>query len=270
MFKKISYTLLSTFLFAINTTLTSMLIISVLLYFYAESWLGVKPFTPSELLMWFSDLRATERTALLSSLLTVAGFLVAFATASYSWKAKTLAEIKIKTADDIDESFTRCTTLINKCHLYVDFLINYKEKERQYDDYEKTSFFNQHNSEIMPNFLRNREELKELYFTSYHLQSKHCTILALQPYILNSNMTKAIQSLKVICQNIDFALPKRVLTPDQFLSVVDFEMVKRFKIDINNNHLPFNEAAGAIRGALLSDITGFNLGLIVSLITLRK
>ncbi|WP_435794386.1 hypothetical protein [Neptuniibacter pectenicola] len=61
-----------------------MLFLALGLYYYGYSLFGVEAYTFPQLIDWFAAQSEATKTALVGSIVTVIGFLIAFATATYN------------------------------------------------------------------------------------------------------------------------------------------------------------------------------------------
>ena len=108
------------FLFA---TVFGALILVVGIYFYIEYCTTVSPFNSIELVTWIISLEAGYKIALLSSSVTIVGFVVAFHTATINWRNQMRAQLKVQAAGEIENFFAAVSRNITTADLYVKSLI---------------------------------------------------------------------------------------------------------------------------------------------------
>lgn len=104
-------------------SLTGLLIFLAALWWYLR-WNGqVKPFGPGELVLWFESQRDDVKLALAAMLLTLMGFMVAFWTASMTWRRQKELELRIEASKAIHARFERALRPLNSLEAYLDVLI---------------------------------------------------------------------------------------------------------------------------------------------------
>ncbi|MFM4972062.1 hypothetical protein ACEUCG_11040 [Aeromonas veronii] len=81
-------------------------ILVLFLYFEADELFSITPYTPEQLLLWFSSQSESTITALLSTIITVIGFMLTYATATANWKGQLLANLKLQAAGELDVFFS--------------------------------------------------------------------------------------------------------------------------------------------------------------------
>jgi hypothetical protein len=97
-----------------------LLITSVLLYFGTSIFGESKPFNFAQLILWIDGLPIDSKTSAVASVLTIVGFLIAFQTATASWKAEALANLKSHVAAEIEQFFSEASRLTSDAEIYVD------------------------------------------------------------------------------------------------------------------------------------------------------
>jgi hypothetical protein len=93
------------------------------LYAYAVTYTSINPLTPSELVSWIAVLSSEYKVALLSSLVTIVGFVVAFHTATINWRNQMRAQLKAQAAGEIESFFAVASGNITTASLHVESLI---------------------------------------------------------------------------------------------------------------------------------------------------
>ena len=104
-------------------TITGAFILSLLLYWAMWSVGVPRPLTFAQLLLWVDELPKESKTAVVTSFLTVVGFLVAFHTATVNWKAAALAKMKADVAGEIELFFNEAARLTIDAQIYVRSLV---------------------------------------------------------------------------------------------------------------------------------------------------
>lgn len=100
-------------------------VFALLLLMYWIMWISgdPKPLTFAQLLLWVDGLQTESKTAVVTSVLTIFGFLVAFHTAKVNWKAGALTHLKAHVADEIELFFNEAARLTIDAKIYVRSLV---------------------------------------------------------------------------------------------------------------------------------------------------
>jgi hypothetical protein len=236
-------------------TLNGLLISSVSLYEYLWFFGDVKPFTAAQLVVWFSGLANEVKSSIITALITVVGFFVAFGAATSGWKEQARATLQISIADEIERFYDEVGKLITSMQIYAESVVNEINRIRS----EK---FNPENSLVLEIsikdavlFREKRKRLSAMSIEVYRLSSKHSSLLlpisgALQ--VLND----CEESLKRITEVMWIHLPDVSLdgpTPrTYFSSNVDLEEWSKFINVCENEDEHIGGLVGMLRGLLFA------------------
>ncbi len=83
-------------------SLYGILILLIILYFALPYFTDIQPYSFDELLLFVMNLDPQYKVAILTSLITVVGFLIAFQTATTTWKQQMHTNLSLQAANDID------------------------------------------------------------------------------------------------------------------------------------------------------------------------
>ncbi|WP_421326435.1 hypothetical protein [Aeromonas veronii] len=108
--------------------LYGVFILCIFIYLLCDDLFGFKPFTPIQLLEWFNIQSEGTKNSIVGALITVIGFMVAYASTSQNWKNQELVKLKLKAADEIENHIAACSGLIIKANIYAEWLIEAHEK----------------------------------------------------------------------------------------------------------------------------------------------
>jgi len=97
-------------------------------YLRADDLLGVAPYNAEQLIFWLVSQSESTKNALLSSSITVLGFMLAYATATANWKGQLLANLKLQAAGELDVFFAEYSKLATDCKIYASALIEAVDK----------------------------------------------------------------------------------------------------------------------------------------------
>jgi type IV secretory pathway TraG/TraD family ATPase VirD4 len=81
---------------------------SLVLYKYSQSLFGITPLGFGGLINWVVIQSESTKAALLGAIITIVGFLIAYATATANWKSQLLANLKVQAAGELEVFFAEC------------------------------------------------------------------------------------------------------------------------------------------------------------------
>lgn len=254
-------------------SLFGILISCYALYVFSESLFGAKPFNFDELIMWISDQEETTKAALMSSMVTVLGFLIAFAAATATWKSQLLANIKVQAANEMEVFFAECSKLAGECSIYATALVDAVDKIQKNCSIQEAAFLSHYNRDQGQGFIHNRERLVALGMEVHRLKGKYYNILLSAPGLL-AGLDSAISVLHNIIEKLWITVPFHIQgdenTVQTFVNQVNVVDCIALKETVDANFLELNFSSGHVRGNLLSTVVGFNFWTLFYLYKERK
>lgn len=248
--------------------LFGIFILSCALYYTAPSFLGVDPYSFSGLVVWFSDQEDSTKTSLLASIVTVMGFLIAFASASYNWRSQALSQLRIEAAAEIDRFFAQCTQRATDCRLYAEGLVEAVNEIQRGCDRDEAAFLARYHREKGLEFERHRQELVALGVEAHRLQGRYTNLLTLSPGLI-ANMQIAISALSRIIDEVWFNRPFIIdHDPDpvsSFIHQTNVAECLNFSKVVEDHFIDLNFSSGLVRGNLQSSVVGFSFWSLVFL-----
>jgi hypothetical protein len=237
------------------------LLISVWLYmhFFSET----KPWGGYELAIWIDELHHEAKTGVLTALVTVVGFTVAFQTATVAWKTQALDQLKFRLADEIEKFFGETSTLVNELTLYAERLIEVKSEIDQKGVNAGTSFAVQRIVDQAPKFAGARERLSELDVEVHGIAGRNLGLLSSMagaPEYLNEAISALGEITDVMWLPV---LP--VSQADQAITVgafTNYTSVEKYEklIQVCEHFLPLiTGGSGALVGALRQTVVTTNV-----------
>jgi len=82
-----------------------ILILSIILYNFSYSLGFGQPYNFSELMLWLDQLSENSKTAVLTSIITITGFLIAFSINSTIQKQHLMSQMRVEASNDIEVFF---------------------------------------------------------------------------------------------------------------------------------------------------------------------
>lgn len=255
------------------SNLYGIFILSIVLYLCSQSFFGVEPYNFKQLVDWCSMQSEGTKNSMLSAIITITGFLIAYATATYNWKAQALSQVRMQAAGEIDAFFSQCSHLVQECNIYAANLIEAINKIQKNDQFDNANFLAYYNRDQGKKFLQERQQLSSLGIEVHRLQGRYTNLLVLAPG-LKRNMELASQALNKITEKIWFNVPFHINNDENpiqsFVNQVNVSDCIQFKNVVEENCDLLSFTSGAVRGNLQSKVVGFNIWSLVYLIKERK
>jgi len=248
-------------------------ILFAIFYFFSHHITGVQPFNPIELIDWFAEQSDTLKALLVSSLVTVTGFLIAFQSATKNWKDQLVANIRVQASNDIDVVYTRINELISSINMYVDdnlkILSKIKNNAASIEIDSSLKFVLSKTDK----FLSERQELSLLSSRAFQLGSRYSMIFFLSQNTfdmlerINESVGKVTDKMWILAPTIDINNPGYL---KHYLWYVEEEKYKELSLQCNESHSYIAGMAGAVRGKLTANIFGVNLSMLFNIIRKGK
>jgi len=247
-------------------------LLSAATFAYFKYFADVWPYSASELLFWIDGLDKEYKVALLSSVVTIAGFIIAFHTATLNWKSQMLAQLKSQVAGEIEEFFAQITTDINSARIYAELLVRTVEEIQKGCSVDDALFKIQYIKQKTNVFIATRDRLS-LYSVEIHrLLGKNYNILS-SGWKLIENMESATNALMPISEKMWINVPiidiENPNYTNLFIKHVNVTGCNDFIQVCNENYNKINYWTGSVRGYLLSPIIGFNFFSYLTLLSIK-
>lgn len=249
-------------------TILGVFFLSTILYWAMWTLGEPKPFTPSQLVLWIDGIPSESKTAIVTSVLTVLGFLIAFHTATVNWKAEAVAHLKAKVADEIEAFFTEASRLTTDAEIYARSLVEAVNFFQSQGATTEAIFKIQRTVEKTSAFLTTRDCLSAMSVEVHSIAGRHYSVLSTV-----WGATKALEDCAAVfaqitqlmwirVPNMQADLPNPIA---QFVSQVDVTECVNFVDYCRGNSGFISGATGGVRGALLAPLVSFNLASLMSL-----
>jgi len=254
----------------INTSLWGLFILSTILYLFAESFGLPKPYNFSQLMAWVVGLPSDHKFTLVSSLLTILGFLIAFHIATKNWKDQMNATLRLEVANDIENFFDEVTRHLIDISLYAKSLSKAVDTLRKSENRAEIDFLTSHYAENASDIVATRTRLMALSREVYRLEARYSLILS-ATWGARSELRRATEAFEKIVPYLwirtptysdDDPNPKRT-----FFTQVDSKQCDELVRVYEENFDIINGMSGGVRGNLLSKIIEPNAATIFMLLS---
>jgi len=231
-------------------------------YLRADDLLGVAPYNAEQLIFWLVSQSESTKNALLSSSITVLGFMLAYATATANWKGQLLANLKLQAAGELDVFFAEYSKLATDCKIYASALIEAVDKIQKKCTLEEAIFLAGYNRDQGQIFIQKRQRLMAMGIDVFSFHGRYSTLLLSAPGLQSSldAATAAVSSINdMLWINVPFHIQGDEEVVQTFANQVNIADCLALKSAVDTHHGELNFSAGKVRGNLMSTVVGFNI-----------
>jgi hypothetical protein len=229
---------------------------------------GINPYNFEQLMSWLVSQSESTKTALLSSFVTVVGFMLAYATATANWKAQLLANLKLQAASELDVFFSEFSKLATGCEIYASALAEAVDKIQNKCTQDEAVFLTNYNRDQGKIFIQKRQRLIAMGIDVHGFNGRYGTLLLSAP-CLKSSLDTAITAVSSINDKLWINVPFHIQGDENivqtFVNQVNVGDCLALKSAVDKHHGELNFSAGSVRGNLMSTVVGFNLWTIYNL-----
>lgn len=236
-------------------------ILCVTLYYLSESLLGITPLSFHELINWISNQSEIMKVAILSSFITVIGFMMAYMTAISSLKKQFLTNLKMQAASELTAIFSECSHLASQCKIYAIAIIEAKEKILKGCSTQDAEFLANYYRTQGILFKQNRDRFISLVNEGYRSTGKYGSLMISHPK-LKADLDSAINALRIITDKLWILVPFDIegdTAPIQsFIEQVNDVKCNELINTVTNKGSELDYSYGGINGLLMSPVVNFN------------
>lgn len=229
--------------------------------------------TATDFISWVSGLSENYQIALITSLLTILGFVVAFYTATANWRNQMKAQLKLQVAGELEYFFAQVTSNITTARLYVESLIEAVNTIQKGDSIDDAVFSVGYLNGKANEFVSARDELSHASSEVHRLIGRNYTLLTSSLGLLES-VKLAAESISIISSKMWIHLPVVNLQDpnhiQSFLNQVNVTECSEFIQSCNVNYGKISGLSGNVQGSLTALIWGFSLPMYINLVKDRK
>lgn len=268
MFVSIAY--LANFLI---TKPTGILVLVLLLHYFSSSFGLGNSYSFSELMLWIDQLSSNSKTSVITSIITISGFLVAFSINSAIQKQQLMSQMKIEASNDIESFFNEASRKLSSANIYAKYLLEIVDNINNNQDQGSIEFHLQNVIKETNKYTLLRKNLQEQAIEVHRFQSKYSVIFA-SSWGVMSKLDAAVEGFIEITDNLYFNTPMlRFDDPnikETYIDQVNVDQCSDFITAYEKNYLVINEAIGGLRGVMLGSITGLNLSFLINFLKMDK
>jgi hypothetical protein len=254
----------------LTSHLWGILLSSALAYLFTLYCSGLGTLNIWELTLWLDNQSDESKGLLLSSALTVTGFLIAFQTATKNWKDEMRAQLRLQAVAEIQSLFNKITLLISSVEIYSNnhlrALQKIEVKEEPNDAFLAMQFAISQNDK----FLTERTELVSLQIQASGLFGKFShQLFAINRGVeelssINADIEKVIEAVWVLAPS------SAVLeSPDMFTlyaARINQGKFRELSAACEKFHPVIAAKVGALCGRLAAPVAEMNLGVFLNFV----
>lgn len=238
------------------TSAYGYLLLALIAYYLAGWFAASRPLTPSELGQWLIVQPRDVTIAIAQTLVTVVGFMLAFAVANFAWRNQRRTELRLAAGDEIQGFFQEICDLLISMGIYAELL---SEMRAMLDSPSSQSEVGSKADAVVrrtPEFVAARQRLSRLAIQVHSLRQKHELVLA-QQFLAMRCFQAAQDALERASKSMWILAPESIESPVgtmMFVSKCDSTTWKTFEKDADEARKRISMTAGAIRGLFISDV----------------
>jgi len=249
------------------------LVLAIWLYIYVGAYTLTDPLKPMELIWWLVELPVDYKVALISSIVTVGGFVIAFHIATQNWKDQLKAKLKAEAAREIELFFTGVCRNITVATIYVESLVEAVDEINKVGITADTDFSVRYALEKTYKFLAARDALSEASIEVHRLISKNHSLLS-TGFGVPANAKCAAEALMEIREVMWIHVPivdmKSQNYIKSFVDQINLAEYKNFLKVCKINYGKISGLSGGIQGYLTAPIWGFSFTMLANLLFSKK
>jgi hypothetical protein len=259
-----SFNVLLTYLFPVSLfvrflahTFVGTLLISIALYYFCLLFSETKPWTGYQLVLWLDDIDTTAKTGIVTSVLTVVGFLVAFRTASEGWKVQAVAQMKIRLAEELEAFYSEASQLATDLRLVAEGMLHTEALLRN-GMTDEASYGIAQAAQQSTEYHAKRLRLQAMAIQCFRFGGSNYTLLSTMPGVIEW-LERCTKALNEIAQKSWITLPTGL--PDEptqrvamFYRLVQRPAYEAFIAVCKDDVRTINACVGGVRGQLLDPV----------------
>lgn len=243
-------------------------LLSILLYWVLAAS-GVDVLTAEQLVLWLDDIEPEYKAALVTALVTVAGFIFAFHSATANWKNQLNAQLKAQLAGELEEFFGPLSSDINEASIYAKQLVETVNKIQNGASFAEATFSIRYLQDQQNGFLSARNRIVKASIEVHRLIGRSYNILSSgwgtvnQIRLAASRLSKISEVIWIQLPVVDLDDPDHIQV---FLNHVNISECLQLINACEENSATMSGLVGGLRGYLLAPIVGFNLNTLLTLL----
>lgn len=250
-----------------------VLLIALVVYWTFERIASIKPLSPPELALWLNALPESYKVALFTSMVTVAGFIVAFRTAMASWRQQMATQFKLDSGTKLFDKVSATVQSVIDLQIYAEMIIAIATRhEEGVTDAEmeisvqKALEDSKRLDDLRNAFISNFGGFLQVYAEVFTLMTSNPNLTGPLDRIRDAFLSLS-RAVYVDMPHVEITDPRRVERFFAQLQAENFRILRKSCVDVRN---VASSLSGGIHGFLLSAIVPSTLYQIVYFARRRK
>lgn len=246
------------------------LFLSICVHYFSSVLFNVEAFDGPQLALWFSEQPSDTKGLLMSSMLTIVGFIIAFSVAMSGWKSQMKMSLRLDAAQDLNSVYTRVCNLITSIRIYADTVVKTKKEILQDTDQEmvKVRLFYLKDAQIK--FMQDRQELSSMSSDVHNILGRHSNVF----FAAGDSFEKIIEINQTINQisagmwsipEFNFEIDLNFIR-EIFLDRVNLTELEDFSKECEKAHHSVSGISGYVKGKIISRLAEDNLSMHLNMI----
>jgi hypothetical protein len=193
---------------------------------------NIEPYSVGQLVIWYSDLEIGFKTSIISSYITIIGFLIVFQGSHTMWKKEVTTNLRIKAAEEFSEVFQELQDCISQILSYADEVRFTHDLIKDNVNRTEIEFQISYVVKELPSFIENRSTFLYLSQRFNTLRGKYS--LELNSVVNADKMTNKVSGLLT-------SLTSYLYPMLPFVGSKSPDPIKSFSVSINIDQWPLIE-----------------------------
>ena len=237
-----------------------LLLLALAAYWLSPRVGGPTPLSASELFAWAAGLSSEYKVAVLSGLVTVVGFIVAFHTATVTWHSETNARLRADVAGEIEGFFAPLASNVTSAMIYAKTLVRTVNQIQGGCSALEADGLLAHVQRETQRFFTARAAISEASSNVYRLVGRNYSLLASQWGVMG-DISTAVAALGQVSRAMWIRVPAIDLNDParyaNFIADVNVAECLAFVSVCETRSDVISTMTGSARGVLMAPIVGF-------------
>ena len=256
------------------STFWGLLLTSLLIWLLAPVLFGVEPMSARELVLHVDALPEGYKVGVVTSVLTVIGFLISFAVGIHNWHIQQRTQLQLEAAAELEEFVAQASLHVNTLTFAARRAIELRDSLRTPQRAPNVDFALKYWLQELPKTVQARTELSNMSVSIHRLTGKY-TALFSGIWGAFPTFQRVVDAFTHLSEEIwKISLPS--IPPDDpnaerwFLQWTSVEDYKTFLEQAELASTLISGQSGTLRGQLQARVTGISFGTLATMFTHRK
>lgn len=250
-----------------------LLLVSMILYCNAKTYIGSVPLTLEQLFYVISGLDKEYKVALLTSFVTIVGFAIAFHTATINWRNQMRSQLMLNVSAEIEGFFAGVSNAMTTLEIHAESLIDSVNKIQGGMSMRDAAFEVDFNQDQQQKYLHARSFISEAASEVHRLIGRNHNALASNWGALPA-LHRAAKALSDVSSKMWIHLPIiKAGEPNRvqiFINQVNVDQCRELVRACEASNGIISGLTGGVRGQLQASVIGINLSSLAGLVVKRK